>query len=668
MMEPISLIIAGASTTAKVAMGGDPTISDVAFAVATGAGTGVGSIGSSAQTAAANANAANTANSGLSIEGLSIKDRYLPIGQERVLSESSKVLADGTQQTTTISQEFVADPKYASIGNLLDICDQVRNGEVPSLDTLIGALVDVLDISTLTLLRPYLLEYKVGSHLQSRLYQRTKVSFESVNISAPEIIEGSSVVDQAGSKGYFQEKSNHLEDKETKKAESLSAIDQESVSGYILDKSATQQLIQNYNGNINEDLLNKLMTSAESCGKKVHAQIHTVSTDTTIREASEKEVAENKIFGWKLGWLVGKNEGETVTRGTIDKTYNIEDQVLDGYELSPNDKITPDIIRGLGGKTIHQDEASKTLDGGSYTKPGEFEEGAISYLPFIGSSLNVAAKLELGASVTKMDVFWVAVDAATAAATLGVSGAGKAAVKVGLKEAGKTGLKILPQGAKKTPEAFISKEAQAAGRQAQKEFEIILSKGKIRVPESPIPLPKEPRFPDGAVYVGKQGGVAPKNSLKEGLEHASGKTKTVDHSSGKLDNSRTVEKSGPGSHAETKAKTVNTNAANPKGGGAYSEVKTEGSHAHHMPSKDASHLSTEKGPAISMGPEDHRRTASYGNSNEARAYREEQRKLIVEGKFKEAQQMDIDDIRSKFGSKYDQQIKEMLEYTKTLQV
>ena len=42
-------------------------------------------------------------------------------------------------------------------------------------------------------------------------------------------------------------------------------------------------------------------------------------------------------------------------------------------------------------------------------------------------------------------------------------------------------------------------------------------------------------------------------------------------------------------------------------------------------------------------------------------FRQRQADLIAQGKCREAIQMDIDDIRSKFGSKYDESIREMLE-------
>lgn len=85
-----------------------------------------------------------------------------------------------------------------------------------------------------------------------------------------------------------------------------------------------------------------------------------------------------------------------------------------------------------------------------------------------------------------------------------------------------------------------------------------------------------------------------------------------------------------------------------------------------MPADSVTELSRNDGPAIRMDKEDHRETASCGNSREAREYRERQKELIDDGKFEEAVNMDIEDIREKFGDKYDDAINEMLEYVEEL--
>lgn len=106
-------------------------------------------------------------------------------------------------------------------------------------------------------------------------------------------------------------------------------------------------------------------------------------------------------------------------------------------------------------------------------------------------------------------------------------------------------------------------------------------------------------------------------------------------------------------------------------GGAYSDVKkTSDSNiceVHHMPADAASYLERNDGPAIKMEKADHRKTASCGSSREAREYQAAQKELIDKGRFREAVQMDIDDIREKFGSKYDGAIAEMLKYVDKLE-
>lgn len=72
------------------------------------------------------------------------------------------------------------------------------------------------------------------------------------------------------------------------------------------------------------------------------------------------------------------------------------------------------------------------------------------------------------------------------------------------------------------------------------------------------------------------------------------------------------------------------------------------------------------GPAIKMDPVDHKGTASYGSSDAAKRYRKKQEELLRQGKLQEAVDMDIQDIRSKFGNKYDNHISEMQKYIDTL--
>jgi hypothetical protein len=99
-----------------------------------------------------------------------------------------------------------------------------------------------------------------------------------------------------------------------------------------------------------------------------------------------------------------------------------------------------------------------------------------------------------------------------------------------------------------------------------------------------------------------------------------------------------------------------------KGGGRYRDLSVDPTEErHHMPADSISPLSRDDGPAIRMKRTDHRQTASWGNSLAARAWRALQRLLIQQGRWDDAVQMDIDDVRGKFGSQYDQNILDMID-------
>jgi len=103
------------------------------------------------------------------------------------------------------------------------------------------------------------------------------------------------------------------------------------------------------------------------------------------------------------------------------------------------------------------------------------------------------------------------------------------------------------------------------------------------------------------------------------------------------------------------------NAKNPNlQGGKFCELPTgTGKHRHHMPAKAATG-DKKNTPSILMDPDDHMKTGSWGPSRAAKAYRARQAQLIKQGKYDEAFLMDVDDIQSQFGSKYDNAILEAM--------
>ncbi|MTG99496.1 hypothetical protein GJV76_15470 [Myroides sp. BIT-d1] len=73
-------------------------------------------------------------------------------------------------------------------------------------------------------------------------------------------------------------------------------------------------------------------------------------------------------------------------------------------------------------------------------------------------------------------------------------------------------------------------------------------------------------------------------------------------------------------------------------------------------------ISKYSGPSTYMNKADHMKTASWGNRGTVRIWREVQEDLIRNGKFGKAMEMDIKDVKRKFGNKYNNGMKDMIDY------
>jgi hypothetical protein len=104
-------------------------------------------------------------------------------------------------------------------------------------------------------------------------------------------------------------------------------------------------------------------------------------------------------------------------------------------------------------------------------------------------------------------------------------------------------------------------------------------------------------------------------------------------------------------------------------GGAHSETtkpKGDGKDSHHMPADGATSLPKKDGPAIKMDPLDHKKTSSNGQRAGHEAYIESVADLLKEGKWRDALAKEIKDVRRVAGKKYNEAIREMMEYAKCL--
>ena len=72
----------------------------------------------------------------------------------------------------------------------------------------------------------------------------------------------------------------------------------------------------------------------------------------------------------------------------------------------------------------------------------------------------------------------------------------------------------------------------------------------------------------------------------------------------------------------------------------------DGLDAHHLPANSATNIAKGKGPTIQMLAEDHRNTSSWGNSKEAKAYRQQVKQLMEAKQGRKALALEIRDVRN----------------------
>lgn len=84
--------------------------------------------------------------------------------------------------------------------------------------------------------------------------------------------------------------------------------------------------------------------------------------------------------------------------------------------------------------------------------------------------------------------------------------------------------------------------------------------------------------------------------------------------------------------------------------GKYNSLEAKGGERHHFVSQDAlksGNYSTNTAYCIRMTRDDHMKTGSYGSSTASRTYREEEKKLLKDKKYRELLQKEVDDFKAK---------------------
>ncbi|MGN9127820.1 hypothetical protein ACTM97_15745 [Oliverpabstia intestinalis] len=302
-------------------------------------------------------------------------------------------------------------------------------------------------------------------------------------------------------------------------------------------------------------------------------------------------------------------------------------------------------------RAFHENYVSKVLpDCGKYGDAAKFvaemAPGVSEYNAIVDgdwTAFAIAAGIDIGAVAIGAVTFGAGYATVKGGTTVAKTGA-----KVAVKEVAEAGAKKVVKEVAEESVEKVAKEAAEAG--AKKVVKEVAEEGAEKA-------------------VKEVAETGTKKVVKEVTEEGAEKTvkETVENSAEKVAKEvteRGSEKIAKDVVSEGTEKATKELAE--KTGGSYAEIKknSDGSihEIHHMPADSITKFDYADGPAIRMDKMDHRQTASWGSSKEARQYRDIQEKLVSEGKIRDAIQMDIDDIVSKFGNKYDESIKQMLEY------
>lgn len=536
-MEPISIaktVSYGAFATKRVADGGDPSIIDLVYLA--NIGTGFAMLGASEDQSKLIPETAQEVETShdkkqIVIQGEGVDRIYLTQGPEEIISDVTSTLNDETQKRTILTQQFVAEERYANYGNFLDVAGQIRNGEIPDMGSLFLSVIDVFDYLTLSLLRPYLIQYKLNPHLKAHIQRnitleytdvvtqpgmenetdnsvvsreenieklgilKQRTSFKETTISsnteirtrveqksqssflvnASEVPGNVPTIQQDHSTPILPEKEQHTKPEQIQASTGLGPNDEFPV---INEKALMEQMPDRVKQSVPEDALIKLLNSAQPYAETHHSTIQSITTKSTRTDVETGSQVEHRILGWRLGWLSGINDEGTVTTSTIESFHHAVEQSLENVDLhsvrGSTGSVTPEMVDKLGGKVLREAEIELPDVKNTTIKPGEFNDGLISYAPFVGGIVHVGAKYDLGGSITKGDVFWAAMDAVEIAVlivTLGVSSPftalGKTIAKAGIKTTVRAGAK---QVGKNVSKLGVKKASKSIAWETGQEF------------------------------------------------------------------------------------------------------------------------------------------------------------------------------------------------------
>lgn len=348
----------------------------------------------------------------------------------------------GAEKTATGETEYVmasmVEEKYLTTGNLSDLCSAVKNGEIPSGSLILRSLADILNLLTFNLLHGVLDPVRLEPHAQQKLLVRS-YSSETVNGVRQES-ERTLNSDEERIKRYLpgEDSPQHIlvtrEEKILQNDQEVRHITHVQETAYTVAEGASVN-----------DVESARLAMAEGTGVtlKDTAVIEQQIVSTTQRVVTTDGKETTVIAGFDVGGFLGRNglynRSDVENSGTISqRTYVIEDPEARGLDGSLD---TVDLSRS--GTLVEEQSAAIDPQRTSVDNKVEFSEGYVSFVPFVGSAVNIGAKMHYGAEVGASDIFWTALDVAGGAGAVAglVSKGGMIAAKTVAKSAVSAGAK-----------------------------------------------------------------------------------------------------------------------------------------------------------------------------------------------------------------------------------
>ena len=447
---------------------------------------------------------------------------------ERNIVDGQVIKGDSKSTAIVVIEERVVDKKYLEYGHLSDVMSEIRHGNIPSIKQVYLALVDLTDLATFKLLRPYLMKYKLED-AQVRLRQLSAdIEKKQLHDTLPDKKSHNFLVDRKVDKrewyktDHVTEKYGH-QDVETVKQLEIVALNVKELCTVNMSQIEAERIIQNktdlakmFGGSEGIARLETMLPPEQiaSVGKK--AMVWT--RENVITQTSEYT---QEHFFHRYGTDLKGFLGNKITES--DKNVSVSRQTTFSEYLSESDNINLQNINTF--EDAHskfstlKTSATMTTDSqviDRYVEAGEgvkFEEGWITYIPG-GSIVNLGAKADLGAKLTGWDYFWAGLDVATIAvacvtfgASSGATAAGKAALTAGAKTVVKGGAKVVAkQGAKAALRTTAKQSAKAVAKTGGKA--VAKQTGKVALKNT------------GKATAKQTGKVTLKNTGKAGVKSA----------------------------------------------------------------------------------------------------------------------------------------------------